>query len=169
MKSFTNAIKFLAKVIPCLHCPARLYRFWKKSPRLCFAAGSIFSKNLAGQGHGIDNSQKFNRVRKGHKYLIINSMNTNIVNLRTEKYDVYIGRAGRGQDGYFGNPFMLLAGQSRGTSLEKYRTYFSDRLKTDPEFRKRIYELKGKTLGCFCKPHPCHGDIIAEYLNSLKA
>jgi hypothetical protein len=30
-------------------CPARLYKFLKKSPRLRFASGSIFPKNLAGQ------------------------------------------------------------------------------------------------------------------------
>ena len=30
-----------------------------------------------------------------------------------------------------------------------------------------VVKLKGKTLGCFCKPYPCHGDIIAEYLNLL--
>ena len=23
-------------------------------------------------------------------------------------------------------------------------------------------ELKGKTLGCWCKPDPCHGDVLAE-------
>ena len=94
-------------------------------------------------------------------------MKTNVVNLKNEKYDVYIGRAGRGQDGYFGNPFMLSAGQSRGSSLDKYRAYFYDRLKKDHEFRNRINGLRGKTLGCFCKPYPCHGDVIAEYLNSL--
>ena len=96
-------------------------------------------------------------------------MKTKVVNLRNEKYDVYIGRAGRGQDGYFGNPFMLSAGQSRGASLDKYRAYFYERIKNDQEFRTKIHGLKGKTLGCFCKPHPCHGDIIAEYLDSLNA
>ena len=94
-------------------------------------------------------------------------MKTKVVNLKKEKYDVYIGRAGRGQDGYFGNPFTLSAGQSRGASLDKYRSYFYERLKNDHEFRNRIHGLKGKTLGCFCKPHPCHGDIIAEYLDSM--
>jgi hypothetical protein len=95
-------------------------------------------------------------------------MKTRVVNIRNEKYDVYIGRAGRGQDGYFGNPFMLSANQPRGASLEKYKVYFYERLKNDVEFRKRVHALKGKTLGCFCKPHPCHGDIIAEYLNSMQ-
>jgi hypothetical protein len=28
-------------------------------------------------------------------------------------------------------------------------------------------KLKGKILGCHCKPLACHGDVIAEYLNSL--
>jgi hypothetical protein len=23
-------------------------------------------------------------------------------------------------------------------------------------------ELKGKTLGCRCKPNTCHGDVLAE-------
>lgn len=91
---------------------------------------------------------------------------TRVVNLRQERYDVYIGRAGKGQDGYFGNPFPLAHGEPRGASLEKYRAYFYKRLETDPEFKRRIHELKGKTLGCFCKPYPCHGDIIAEYLDS---
>jgi hypothetical protein len=94
-------------------------------------------------------------------------MKTKVVNIRYEDYDVYIGRAGRGQDGYFGNPFPLEAGQARGASLDKYRAYFHERLKTDPEFRRRIHGLKGKTLGCFCKPYPCHGDIIAEYLETI--
>jgi hypothetical protein len=95
-------------------------------------------------------------------------MMTKVVNIRNAKYDVYIGRAGRGQDGYFGNPFVLKTGETRGTSLEKYKVYFHERMKSDAEFRNRIHGLKGKTLGCFCKPYPCHGDIIAEYLNSMK-
>lgn len=87
-----------------------------------------------------------------------------VVNLNKEPYDIYIGRKGRGKDGYFGNPFSLLIGQPKGSTLTKYREYFYNRLKFDPEFKRRIIGLKGKTLGCFCKPGPCHGDIIAEYL-----
>ena len=93
---------------------------------------------------------------------------TNAVNIRySDYYDVYIGRAGKGQDGYFGNPFRLRASDGRGATIERYRKYFHDRLETDPEFKRRIHELKGKTLGCFCKPYACHGDVIAEYLNKL--
>ena len=51
-------------------------------------------------------------------------MQTVVVNIHKEPFDVYIGRTGRGQDGYFGKPFrmgtgsagrMLLRG-SKGTS-----------------------------------------------------
>jgi hypothetical protein len=29
-------------------------------------------------------------------------------------------------------------------------------------------ELEGKTLGCFCKPEPCHGDVLLELLTQKK-
>jgi len=77
---------------------------------------------------------------------------------------VYIGRAGRGMDGYFGNPFP----GSGGSSLPKYREYFLSRLGSDPEFKRRVLELDGKTLVCFCKPSPCHGDVIKEWVEKQK-
>lgn len=96
-----------------------------------------------------------------------NTQTTVVVNIRSNSYDVYIGRAGKGQEGYFGNPFVLRQGESRGSTLEEYKEYFYNRLKSDPEFKRRIHELKGRTLGCFCKPYPCHGDIIKEYLDTI--
>ena len=90
---------------------------------------------------------------------------TIVVNLRREKYDVYIGRKGKGQDGYFGNPFPVQK-HGRDGSIEKYKEYFLDRISKDPEFRQRVLELRGKRLGCFCKPLPCHGDVIAEWLEN---
>lgn len=91
---------------------------------------------------------------------------TRVVNLRREPYDVYIGRAGRGEDGYFGNPFPLRSEADRPAVIEKYRRYFYDRIAKDPEFRRRVEALRGKRLGCFCAPEPCHGDVIADYLNA---
>lgn len=93
---------------------------------------------------------------------------TTVVNIKhTQRYDQYIGRAGHGQDGYYGNPFRLGSESTRGSTLKQYKEYFYHRLATDPTFKERIHSLKDKILGCFCKPHPCHGDIIAEYLNNL--
>lgn len=92
---------------------------------------------------------------------------TTVVNIYKERYDQYIGRAGKGQDGYYGNPFRLHPGESRGATIGRFKKYFYKRLKEDAEFKRRIHLLKGMRLGCFCKPNACHGDVIAEYLNSL--
>lgn len=71
---------------------------------------------------------------------------TEVVNIRYAACDVYIGRAGHGEDDYFGNPFRLLSGMSRGAASDRYRSYFYGRLRTDPEFRQRIHALKGKRM-----------------------
>lgn len=91
-------------------------------------------------------------------------MTTRVVNLYKDEFDVYVGRSGHGQDGTFGNPFN---GPNRDENIVRFKDYFHNRIKTDPAFRKKVHELKDKTLGCFCKPKNCHGDIIADYLNSL--
>ena len=44
---------------------------------------------------------------------------TEVVNIRHAACDVYIGRAGHGEDGYFGHPFRLLPGMSRGATLDR--------------------------------------------------
>lgn len=89
---------------------------------------------------------------------------TRVVNLRRSEFDVYIGRAGHGQDGYFGNPFPV--SKYGLDALPRFRHYFATRLEVDPEFRRRVLALRGKKLGCFCKPRPCHGDVIAEWIDS---
>ncbi|MCE5309666.1 MAG: DUF4326 domain-containing protein [Acidobacteriales bacterium] len=87
---------------------------------------------------------------------------TRVVNLRREPYDVYIGRPGRGQKGPWGNPFTLGRDGDRAAVLAKYRRW----LLSHPELVERARrELKGKTLGCFCKPLACHGDVLAELID----
>lgn len=97
----------------------------------------------------------------------MNTSETKLVNIFKNKYDVYIGRPGKGQNGYFGNPFPLPKGALKGSTLPKYREYFVKRLQEDQEFKEKILSLKGKTLGCFCaSPDTCHGSIIVEYINN---
>lgn len=87
-------------------------------------------------------------------------MKTTVVNKRYNSYDVYIGRGSP-----FGNPFIIGKHGTRTEVIEQYRDYFFDKLMFDHEFSEAVNELKGKCLGCFCKPQACHGDIIAEYLD----
>lgn len=91
-------------------------------------------------------------------------MKTTVVNLYREPYDVYIGRPGKGQDGYFGNPFPPGKDMAREDSIDTFRAYFLERLKSDAEFSAQVETLRGKRLGCFCKPKACHGDVIVAYL-----
>lgn len=78
---------------------------------------------------------------------------------------VYIGRAGKGRNGYFGNPYPLTREEDRGKIIERYIEYFIEQITISKEFRERIEGLRGKVLLCFCFPKTCHGDIIAAYLN----
>ena len=106
----------------------------------------------------------------------MDSKTTKVVNLRTDEYDVYIGRAGKGLTGYFGNPARFdkrcpLCGRIHRDTVEGrqdllmcYEKYFDRRMLDDETFFNRVLELRGKRLGCFCKPKPCHGDVIAGWL-----
>lgn len=98
---------------------------------------------------------------------------TRVVCIGRDPHDVYIGRAGRGHDGYFGNPFRIVDGDRAGC-IEQFRRYFLDRLALDPVYRARVEALRGQTLGCFCAPnggltaedHPmCHGQVYAAWLD----
>lgn len=96
---------------------------------------------------------------------------TTVVNLNKEEYDVYIGRAGKGMEDLFGNPFStkatdpLFRVNSRTEAIEKHKAYAIRRFNTDEAFRARIIALYGKRLGCFCGAGRCHGDILAELSN----
>ena len=59
-------------------------------------------------------------------------------------------------------------GTPREDAIQKFQKYFSERIEKHSEFRRRVLELKGKKLGCFCKPKACHGDVIAEWLNKME-
>ena len=90
---------------------------------------------------------------------------TKVINIKDRQNtadEVYIGRGGK-----FGNPFALKKGEPRGATLDRYRAYLIDRLDSDPEFYKAVKALKGKTLVCFCKPFPCHGDILKEFTEKM--
>jgi len=85
----------------------------------------------------------------------------------------YIGRTGYGIEGFFGNPIdhkapCLICGQIHGlpgSTLPCYEIWLQNKLKFDAVFSERFYrELSGKILVCFCKPKPCHGNIILKYL-----
>ena len=87
-------------------------------------------------------------------------MVTTVVNLKEEPFDIYIGRPS-----LFGNPFYIGRDGTREECIEKFKGFFYSNMNL---MRATKEKLSGKVLGCYCKPLPCHGDIIAEYLNGLE-
>lgn len=81
---------------------------------------------------------------------------------------VYIGRPG-----YFGNPVIKFkvcpvcggTHTANGATLPCYERWLVGKLLSDPEFYNKLSMLRGKILVCYCKPKPCHGDIIIKYLD----
>jgi len=97
-------------------------------------------------------------------------MNTTTVHIR-EPHDVYIGRPRSGQPWNFGNPFRVGRDGIRGECVEMFRTWLETgdaqgSPDATPERRQwildNIHTLRGKRLGCFCKPRACHGDVLAD-------
>lgn len=77
-----------------------------------------------------------------------------------EEYE-YIGRGS-----YWGNPYsMYESGDDRNEVIRKFK-YDFDFEKFPNKDKSEVYKLAGKRLGCFCKPEACHGDVLADFLNS---
>jgi len=86
-------------------------------------------------------------------------MVTRVVHCKREPFDVYIGRPS-----IWGNPFVIGPDGTREDVIAKYEQW----LLTQPHLMARIRELRGKVLGCWCKPfHACHGDVLARLANAL--
>ena len=87
-------------------------------------------------------------------------MATQVVNIKEQRHDQYIGRGTK-----WGNPFAICKSVPREKSIELYR----ERLAGKPELMACLGELRGKRLGCFCKPLPCHGDVLVELIEKEDA
>jgi hypothetical protein len=104
-------------------------------------------------------------------------MQTRVININSlEHYDIYIGRQ-RGQKMWSGgyylprspwhNPFKV----PKGATLEeilaacaKYERYLVEKR---PDLMAQLPDVQGKVLACWCKPGPCHGDVIARLAEEL--
>jgi hypothetical protein len=50
--------------------------------------------------------------------------------------------------------------------IASFRWYLELRTRHDPDYRRDVLALRGKRLGCFCKPAPCHADVLASWVNA---
>ena len=95
-----------------------------------------------------------------------------VVHHKKEPYDVLIDRTM-----IFGNPWTHkertvaeFIVSSRHEAIDNYRKWLTgDGFEgVLPERRQRIldnlHKLKGLTLGCWCRPLPCHGEVLIELI-----
>ena len=78
-----------------------------------------------------------------------------VVHCKRESYDVYIGRPSK-----WGNPFTIGKDGTREEVIQKYEEW----IQTQPQLLDSLAELKGKTLGCWCHPQACHGDVLEKLI-----
>lgn len=88
-----------------------------------------------------------------------------VVNKNKEPFDVYIGRGSK-----WGNPYTHKTNtkaefivESRDEAIKLYRKYIT--VGNGKHLLNDIHELEGKTLGCYCKPKKCHGDVLVDLIN----
>ncbi len=83
-----------------------------------------------------------------------------VVHCKKQKFDVYIGRPSK-----WGNPFAIGRDGTRDEVIAKYQAW----LLKQPDLMAALPELKGKTLGCWCAPKACHGDVLSRMSSEAAA
>jgi len=105
-------------------------------------------------------------------------MKTKVVHHRKEKYDVMIDRTSKWgnpykrdhiltkeEAEYLGSPHREGSGVIRSEVIKLFERY----LRENKELMDDIESLRGKTLGCWCKPQKsCHGDMIVKVLDEIE-
>jgi hypothetical protein len=81
-------------------------------------------------------------------------MKARVVHFKREPYDVYIGRPAS----KWASPFVIGRDGTREQCVDKYAAW----ILTQPDLIECVGELQGKTLGCWCAPKACHGDVLVE-------
>lgn len=86
-----------------------------------------------------------------------------VVHCKRDKFDVYVGRPSK-----WGNPFThkdATVAQFRVATRDDAVSAYREWIQNQPQLMNALHELKGKTLGCWCKPAACHGDVLLELAN----
>jgi ribonuclease HI len=125
-------------------------------------------KKLKFESH-IDNHIFYPQVISIRKKNLIKLGYENLVEWTKNKNHIYIGcnlSYVRGAvASKWKNPYREKKSVETDESLQKYEEY----IKNNKNLYNCLDELDGKILGCWCKPKPCHGDILIKLLNEKKS
>jgi hypothetical protein len=90
-----------------------------------------------------------------------------VVHCKRAPFDVYVGRPSK-----WGNLFSHQRGTlalfrvaTRAEAISAYEIW----IQTQPELMTALPELRGKVLGCWCAPLPCHAEVLARLAKSSGA
>lgn len=134
---------------------------WKTSEithAIVFDNGEVFASEIE---HLKKNNIKIREIKISITRVINIKKETTYSDKKSTSDYEYIGRGS-----YWGNPYsMYEEGETREEVIRKYEYDFQFD-KFPNKDKSKIYGLAGKRLGCFCKPKACHGDVLADFLNS---
>ena len=98
---------------------------------------------------------------------------SNLKEWMDDPQNVYIGRGGvvfidnmrfPKEDSIWANPYKIGKDGTREEVIAKYRNHINDSIKKKKITKEQLCDLRGRTLGCWCKPDACHGDILVELI-----
>lgn len=90
--------------------------------------------------------------------------------------NVYIGRQGvvfvdnkryPTESSIWANPFKINKNTTRDECIKQYEIYIRNKIKKE-NLVSELLKLKNKILGCWCKPEPCHGDILLKLIQEYE-
>jgi len=101
-----------------------------------------------------------------------------VVHWKKDVHDIYIGRLPGNEYNKWAYPKELREQFPEGTSRQEIIDAYENYLLSNSELMKDLHELKGLTLGCWCKNKKiegksatgksCHGDILKKYVDKLE-
>lgn len=94
-----------------------------------------------------------------------------VVHVKHSPFDVYIGRAVP-RSGFaaskWGNPFKVPKGYDVHADPDRILARYEEHVRSRPDLMAALPELRGKVLGCWCTPKPCHGDVLLRMVSEIE-
>ena len=105
----------------------------------------------------------FKKPEKKHNHTI------KVVHFKKEPYDIYIGLLPNGGFNKWAYPRELREKFGKDTPRKVIVDAYEEYLLSNEYLMNSLYELRDKTLGCWCKNEggggkSCHGDILVKWV-----
>ena len=95
-------------------------------------------------------------------------MTTSGINIKSKvSYDVYIGNQVRFHPQKYPQSIWVNPYKVKKYGREKAIQLYREKLLASPLLLSQLHQLRDKTLGCWCKPDKCHGDVLVELVDKM--